>query len=385
MSSQESLDALASYLEEAVSRATGNPDRAVAAGGVPEPARPVASTSPSMIPGRIGRRLAGNRAGHALRVLTGTAEHLAALRAELDSLGTAHHRTWQAAERVGEQLGDLRQGIEHRIATMYAAIAGLELAVDELGDEIDRIALNTAGVGASLDDGDDLDSFYEEFELRFRGATEDVKRRLERWVPFLDQLPRHGEPVLDIGSGRGEWLALLRESGIRAHGVDLNARFAAQCADDGLDVIRADAFDYLTSLPEGSLGTITAFQFVEHLSPAQTLRLLRLAHRALRPGGRLLLETPNPSNLRVAAFTFYLDPTHERPVHPELLGFAVERAGFVAIERHFANPALDAPDVSSEIDPESQPQLVELMRHLHWALFGPQDYAIAALKPQVDA
>jgi hypothetical protein len=48
----------------------------------------------------------------------------------------------------------------------------------------------------------------------------------------------------------------------------------------------------------------------------------------LQPGGLLIMETPNPENLVVGANTFYLDPSHERPIPPPLLAFAAEHAGF---------------------------------------------------------
>ena len=60
---------------------------------------------------------------------------------------------------------------------------------------------------------------------------------------------------------------------------------------------------------------------------------MRLAWRALRPGGVLILETPNPLSLVVAARNFWLDPTHRRPVHPESLELSFELAGFEPVER----------------------------------------------------
>ena len=41
---------------------------------------------------------------------------------------------------------------------------------------------------------------------------------------------------------------------------------------------------------------------------------------ALQPGGLLIFETPNPTNVNVGASSFYLDPTHLKPLHPQFLG-----------------------------------------------------------------
>ena len=67
---------------------------------------------------------------------------------------------------------------------------------------------------------------------------------------------------------------------------------------------------YLSSLPDGSLGGLFAAQVVEHLEPAYLLSFLELAFHKLRPGGRLVLETLNPS-CWVAFFESYIrDITH---------------------------------------------------------------------------
>jgi O-antigen chain-terminating methyltransferase len=48
----------------------------------------------------------------------------------------------------------------------------------------------------------------------------------------------------------------------------------------------------------------------------------------LKPGGLLILETPNPANVFVGSHTFYLDPTHVKPIPSELLWFIIESRGF---------------------------------------------------------
>ena len=55
--------------------------------------------------------------------------------------------------------------------------------------------------------------------------------------------------VLDVGCGRGEFLELLREKGIRARGLDLNPEMVEVCRARGLDVTSADARGYLQGRP----------------------------------------------------------------------------------------------------------------------------------------
>ena len=85
---------------------------------------------------------------------------------------------------------------------------------------------------------DDLDSHkYVGFEDQFRGSPEDIRRRVEEYLPvFAD-----ASDVLDVGCGRGEFLELLRERGIRARGIDINAAMVDVCREKGLDAETGDA------------------------------------------------------------------------------------------------------------------------------------------------
>jgi O-antigen chain-terminating methyltransferase len=137
-----------------------------------------------------------------------------------------------------------------------------------------------------------------------------------------------------------------------------------------------DAFATLESAATDSLGVVTAFQLVEHVGIPRTALLFHEAARALRPGGLVIAETPNPTNLRVGAASFYRDPTHRRPVHPDLLQFIAEREGFEVGVRYL-NPM---PQMAEPFD-EVPPWAATLVEELRWALYGPLDYAVVARKP----
>ena len=101
-------------------------------------------------------------------------------------------------------------------------------------------------------------------------------------------LPSFKGKVLDIGCGRGEWLHILKDSNIPATGIDTNVASVQECSAQGLNVSHADAITYLSNAKEKSLGAITLFQVLEHLPFATMVHLLRLALRALVPGGVLI-------------------------------------------------------------------------------------------------
>ena len=167
------------------------------------------------------------------------------------------------------------------------------------------------------------DALYSAFEEQFRGSREEVARRLTVYLPVLDKAGvRDAEsPVLDLGCGRGEWLELLGQHDFAARGVDLNEEFVVHGQQRGIDLVHADAVEYLSSKPEGSYAAVTSFHMVEHLPPGRLVELLAQTHRVLRPVGILILETPNPENHVVGADTFYLDPSHVAPLPPALLQF----------------------------------------------------------------
>jgi SAM-dependent methyltransferase len=82
-------------------------------------------------------------------------------------------------------------------------------------------------------------------------------------------------------------------------------------------------------LAPASLGTIFAAQVVEHLSHEQLQRLLSLAHERLKPGGLLVLETINPHNPQ-ALKHFWIDPTHQHPLFPEIVLAWCRLAGYAS-------------------------------------------------------
>jgi len=173
-------------------------------------------------------------------------------------------------------------------------------------------------------------SFYRAFEDRFRGSRELIKERLIVYLPFAVALEEiyPDSKMVDIGCGRGEWLELLNEHGISALGVDQDVEMLKSCKELGLNFIVGDAFSYIKSSPDNSISILSAFHLVEHLDFNILQELIKESLRVLKPGGLIILETPNPENIAVGTKNFYIDPTHIRPVPQELLSFITEFYGF---------------------------------------------------------
>jgi O-antigen chain-terminating methyltransferase len=178
------------------------------------------------------------------------------------------------------------------------------------------------------------DSFYRAFEEKHRGSRELIKSRLRAYLPFVEPLAElnKGAQTIDLGCGRGEWLELMTEVGFKSQGVDLDEGMLSGCVELGLSVEKGDAIAFLAALPSESQAIVSAFHVVEHISFEQLQTVVSEALRVLKPGGLLIMETPNPENIVVATCNFYLDPTHQRPIPPQLLSFLPEYHGFARIK-----------------------------------------------------
>jgi SAM-dependent methyltransferase len=215
---------------------------------------------------------------------------------------------------------------------------------------------------------------YLALEDAFRGSPEDIAERVSEYLPILEQggLNPETDLVVDIGCGRGEWLRVLSQKGYRNKGCDLNEVMVATCLEQGLDAVQQDALQFLGSLPDNSVAVVTAFHVIEHLPLSSVLALIDASLRVLRPGGLLILETPNPQNILVASHNFYIDPTHRKPVPMILLQFLVEERGFCDIRPLSLHPYAEAALVESSS---------EVARRFNEYFYGSQDYAIIAVKP----
>jgi SAM-dependent methyltransferase len=243
---------------------------------------------------------------------------------------------------VLEAIAELRTvtGIAQRAA------ASTQRQVERFANELSRGVADAsrgappgaAGEGSRVDIRNASNAYkYVGFEDRFRGSEEEIRERLGFYVAHF----AGAADVLDIGCGRGEFLDLMREHGVGARGLDSNAAMVDVCRERGLDVVQADALDYLTSLPDGSLGGLIAVQVVEHLQPEYLVRLLETSFHKLRPGSTIALETINPT-CWVAFFESYIrDLTHVRPVHPETLQYLLLASGFNGVDIVYRSPVGD--------------------------------------------
>jgi O-antigen chain-terminating methyltransferase len=269
---------------------------------------------------------------------------------------------------------------------LEAVRLGIRNAQERLEGMSTTLALARAELSASAEQGaaprireHQEDARYVAFEERFRGSSEEIRGKLSDYVPYLSG----ASPVLDLGCGRGEFLELLRDEGIEALGVDGNRDMVRRCRERGLSAEVADVVDFVTRREPASFGGIFAAQLVEHLPPRLLGEFLASCHRALRPGGRIVLETVNPRSLIALVEAFYRDLSHEKPLHPETLDFALRAAGFREVELRYSSPVPERARLLPMTEAEAGKGASAINQNfakLNAFLFGDQDYAAIATK-----
>ena len=298
------------------------------------------------------------------------------------------------AEAVRDVLREMSVVLEHPNAHVHAELLGQVDALMERFADLDRTPDSVSGLSdvrnrlEKLEKAEAARRFTPwfgaaTFEDQFRGSADDLKDR------YADLAARFtsSAPVVDLGCGRGEFVELLRSEGVEAKGVELDRALVDAGRAAGLPVEFGDAVAWLAAEPDGSLGGISMIQVIEHLTPKDRTEVIRLAAEKLRPGGRILVETLNPQSLYIFARAFYADPTHDTPVHPAYLEFLLTEAGFREIGIEWRSPPPEDEPLqplmasSAADDPDGLVAQVNAnIERVNAILFGPQDYAILAVR-----
>jgi SAM-dependent methyltransferase len=276
------------------------------------------------------------------------------LRADIDTL----QRELSAA--LAAESARLRELVLIAARRNDALIAALDQKIESVAVRV-RDAVNPV-VPATAPD-----VLYRRLEDSLRGGEAHVRADVAAYVTLASAQ----QPVLDVGCGRGEFLAACREVGVAARGVDTNERSVADLKARGFDVALAGVPECFASIAERSLGSILAMHVVEHLPADALFALFREAARVLRPGGLLMLETPNAESLAVSATDFWRDPTHIAPRHPAALTVLAREHGFEVQEIRAVHELPEGTRIA--ILPEDAPELQRVIHAVNDRLYAPPD------------
>lgn len=155
---------------------------------------------------------------------------------------------------------------------------------------------------------------------------------LRGWLP-ADKSAR----IVDLACGGGKLLHFFVEQGYReVEGVDISPDQVALSRQVTSKVTQGNVIEFMAANP-GKFDLITGFDIVEHFYKDEALRFLDAAYGALKPGGRLILQTPN-AGVPWGMQARYGDFTHELGFNPNALGRLLRVAGFGNIAARECEP-----------------------------------------------
>jgi 2-polyprenyl-3-methyl-5-hydroxy-6-metoxy-1,4-benzoquinol methylase len=196
---------------------------------------------------------------------------------------------------------------------------------------------------------------YENYATNFQDAEARFNTAKSRqWGKAYAYYFRHWLPaasnaeIVDLGCGSGRLLHFFQERGYtHLQGVDISQAQISLAKQVSTNVAQADVLEFLEGA-RGRFDLITALDLVEHFRKPEVLRFLDGCFRALKPGGRLILQTPNAESALGTAYR-YDDFTHEIGFTSNSLMRLLALVGFSATEPREAGPIPCGYSVSSSV------------------------------------
>ncbi|MBS6603731.1 MAG: class I SAM-dependent methyltransferase [Brachyspira sp.] len=195
--------------------------------------------------------------------------------------------------------------------------------VTSLESLFDKAVMRSEIARDNFSEFEEKDLFYYLFENVFYDKEIITKIQKE----YLQFVPKNStKSFLDVGCGRGEFLTILRDNGIKAKGIEINSVEYKLLKKKGFDVEFTDALTFLKHTEEMFSG-ISAIEVVEHLTFDYLYEFIHQAYEHVENSGVIILETLNCMNISNLK-NFYTDLTHQKPITLETLQFLCEHTGF---------------------------------------------------------
>jgi SAM-dependent methyltransferase len=176
---------------------------------------------------------------------------------------------------------------------------------------------------------DITDSFDQNGSLRWGKS---YRHYLKGWLP-LDP----DAEIVELACGSGRLLHFFKGAGYgRLTGVDISPDQVALSRQVTPNVVQSDVLTFLANHKE-QFDLVIALDIIEHLQKPEVLSFLDLCFAALKPCGRLVLQTPNAESPWGSTHR-YNDLTHEVCFNPNALFRLLRLVGFSSIEARETGP-----------------------------------------------
>lgn len=304
----------------------------------------------------------------------------------LNELLTAQDREWDAynnnhSTTVFKSLEwkiEKLQAEYSNVKTLLTNFITLEASLQKLIDSIEQKTVDRGTALTELKELKDQLSVYQysDFEQRFRGDEQEVKEKLKRYIPVFLQ----ADDILDIGCGRGEFIELLVHEGKRATGIDISESMLKRAEEKGIKAKKSAALEYLQQQGDNSLGGIFSAQVIEHLTPEYLRDVVRESFRVLKPEAPILLETINPLSLFALSNIYFLDVSHNKPLHPEYMRYLLESSGFSDVKIIYAEELNEEKLVETGPENPTAREFNTNVDKLNKILFSSPVYAVSGIK-----
>lgn len=159
-------------------------------------------------------------------------------------------------------------------------------------------------------------------------------------VPAIPQKPKNKPwKILDVGCGTGETLALFKELGWDVYGLEIDRNAIKIATERGLENVKLGGYEKIADFPNNYFDSIRLYHVFEHMPDPR--HCLQLIYKKLKPGGEVILGTPNANSMLSKIFgKFWVNldiPRHLFVFSPNTLSRIVRDEGFSRISVVFCS------------------------------------------------
>lgn len=167
--------------------------------------------------------------------------------------------------------------------------------------------------------------------IRAAAVSEEMKAyRLKYFKDFVDKYGLAGKKIVEIGSGKGEYLKLMQAAGVKAYGIEHEGKAAAVCAEQGLNVTQEFVDEACRCLADSPFDGFFIMNFLEHI-PDPNVFLQGICYN-MKEGAVGLIEVPNMDMILKNALFSEIIADHLMYFTEKTLRVLIEKNGFEVLE-----------------------------------------------------